>query len=164
MFKELPGRLQRMALNRVNTGCREQEVCQLRWDWEVKLPELDTCVFVLTSNQEFYARNTWEHIIVLNSIARRVVDERTDKHPEFVFTYKGDHLFNMLTSAWQKARGRANPPGCECMTFVIRLGTGFELRACVLRIVRIYSDKSERITTHYFAPDIARLIESAQNL
>jgi len=38
---------QNSILNRpvfeVNTGCREQDLCQLRWDWEVKLPELDTC-------------------------------------------------------------------------------------------------------------------------
>ena len=25
---------------KVNTGTRDQEVCRLRWDWEIKLPEL----------------------------------------------------------------------------------------------------------------------------
>ncbi len=28
-------------------GCREQEVCQFRWEWEVKVPDLDTSVFIL---------------------------------------------------------------------------------------------------------------------
>jgi len=29
-----------MALFKVNTGCREQEVCRLKWEYEVKVPEL----------------------------------------------------------------------------------------------------------------------------
>jgi hypothetical protein len=36
-----------MALFKVNTGCREGEVCRLRWDWEVKVPELETSVFIV---------------------------------------------------------------------------------------------------------------------
>ena len=32
LFPELPDHLLRMALHKVNTGCREQEVCKLRWD------------------------------------------------------------------------------------------------------------------------------------
>jgi len=37
--------LLRMAQFKVNTGCREQEVCGLRWEWEVRIPELNTSVF-----------------------------------------------------------------------------------------------------------------------
>ena len=36
LFRQLPGHLQRMALFKVNTGCREREVVELRWDWEVR--------------------------------------------------------------------------------------------------------------------------------
>jgi hypothetical protein len=36
-----------MALFKVNTGTREQEVVQLRWEWEVDLPELERSVFVI---------------------------------------------------------------------------------------------------------------------
>jgi integrase len=46
LFKELPDHLARTALFKVNTGCREQEVCLLRWEWEVEVPELDTSVFI----------------------------------------------------------------------------------------------------------------------
>ena len=87
LFRELPGHMQRIALYKVDTGCREQEVCQLVWDWEVKVPELDTSVFVLPSNDQFQTKNSQERIVVLNSIAKRVVDERRGKHPEIVFTY-----------------------------------------------------------------------------
>ena len=165
LFKELPGHLQRMALYKVNTGCREQEVCQLRWAWEVKLPELETSEFVLPSNDQFQTKNSQERVVVLNTIAKRVVDERRGKHPEFVFTYKGHHLFNMLNSAWRRARDRAKLPGFRVHdlrhTFGHRLraaGVGFEDRQDLL------GHKSERITTHYSAPDITRLVEAAEKV
>jgi integrase len=136
-----------MAFYTLNTGCRQQEVCQLRWNWDVNVPELGTCVFVLPSNDQFQTKNAQERVIVLNSIAKRVVDEQRGKHPEFVFTYKGNRLFKMLNSAWQKARVRADLPG---------------FRVHDLR--HTFGHKSERITTHYSAPDIARLIEAAEKV
>ncbi len=36
-----------MALFKVNTGTREQEVVRLRWEWECQVPELETSVFVV---------------------------------------------------------------------------------------------------------------------
>ena len=43
---ELDGHLARMSLFQVNTGTREQEVAQLRWEWEIAILELETSVFV----------------------------------------------------------------------------------------------------------------------
>jgi hypothetical protein len=39
--------LANMALFVVNTGCRDGEICQPRWDREVKVPELKTSVFII---------------------------------------------------------------------------------------------------------------------
>ena len=36
LLKELPGHLAAMALFAINTGCRDQEVCRLCWEWEVQ--------------------------------------------------------------------------------------------------------------------------------
>jgi hypothetical protein len=47
MFRELPLHLARMALFKVNTGCREQEVCKLKWEWEVSVPEISSSVFII---------------------------------------------------------------------------------------------------------------------
>ena len=70
-----------------------------------------------------------------------------------------------LSSAWQRARKRADLPGFRVHdlrhTFGHRLrsaGVGFEDRQDLL------GHKSERITTHYSAPDIARLIEAAEKV
>ena len=40
LFQRLPDHVARMALFKVNTGVREQEVCQRKWDYEVQVPEL----------------------------------------------------------------------------------------------------------------------------
>ena len=107
LFRELPSHLQRIALYKVNTGCRKQEVIQLQWNWEVQIPELNTSVFILPINDEFQTKNGQERVVVLNSIARRVVDEQRGKHPEFVFTYRGNPTKSIHNWGWKLARDRA---------------------------------------------------------
>ena len=36
-----------MALFAVNTGCRDGEICKLRWEWELKLQSMNTSVFII---------------------------------------------------------------------------------------------------------------------
>jgi hypothetical protein len=40
-----------MLLFKVNTGTREQEVCGLKWNYEVKVPELGTSVFIIPATR-----------------------------------------------------------------------------------------------------------------
>jgi len=65
LFAELPDRLARMALFAVNTGCRDGEICGLRWEWEQLVEELGTSVFVLPRPKNRIAR-----VVILNRIAR----------------------------------------------------------------------------------------------
>jgi hypothetical protein len=51
LFQELPDHPARMALFKVNTGLREKEVCGLKWDYEVKVPELGTSVFIIPNER-----------------------------------------------------------------------------------------------------------------
>jgi integrase len=80
---------------------------QLSWNWEVQVPELDTSVFILPITEQFRTKNSQERVVVLNSIARRVIDEQRGKHAEFVFTYRGNPIKSILNSAWKRARARA---------------------------------------------------------
>lgn len=75
MFQELAANLARMALFKVNTGCRDQEVCGLRWEWEVPVPELDTSVFIIPGAR---VKNGDERLVVLNRVAR---SERVNQSP-----------------------------------------------------------------------------------
>ena len=67
-----------MALFKVNTGCREQEVCGLRWDYEVKVPELNTSAFLIPKEQ---VKNGEERLVVLNRVAKSVVESLRGLHP-----------------------------------------------------------------------------------
>ena len=71
LFSELNPHLRRAALFKVNTEMREKEVCQLRWDWEQRVPELDTpeikrTVFVLP---DWLTKNKEARVVVLNDTA-----------------------------------------------------------------------------------------------
>lgn len=163
LFRELPAHLQRIALFKVNTGCRKQEVLQLRWNWEVEVPELETSVFILPVVDEFQTKNGQERVVVLNSIARRVVDEQRGKHPEFVFTYRGRPTKSIHNWGWKHARARASLK--QVRVHDLRHTFGHRLRAAGVSYEDrqdLLGHKSDRITTHYSAPDIARLIEAAE--
>jgi hypothetical protein len=54
-----------MVLFKLNTGCREREVCNLQWDWEIKVPELKTSVFIIPAR---IVKNREDRLVVLNSI------------------------------------------------------------------------------------------------
>jgi integrase len=101
LFNELPLHLRRMALFKINTGCREQEVCNLQWNWEIKMPELNTSIFLIPKEM---VKNRQDRLVVLNEPAKAVVDETRGINPDYVFTYNGHPLTAMHNSAWKRAR------------------------------------------------------------
>ncbi len=162
LFQELPAHLAEMALFAVNTGCRDGEICNLRWEWEVAVPALDTSVFIVPGQ---YVKNGDDRLIVLNRIALSVVNERRGKHPTHVFSFQGKPTSRMLNGAWLRARKRAGLPGVRVHdlkhTFGRRLraaGVSFEDRQDLL------GHRSGRITTHYSAAELSRLIEAANTV
>ncbi len=86
LFAELPGHVARMALFKVNTGTRDKEVSNLRWEWEVQVPELRTSVFIIPGLR---VKNGEEPLGVLNRIASSVIESVRGEHREFIFTLRG---------------------------------------------------------------------------
>lgn len=159
LLGHLPEHLRRMALFKVNTGCRDGEVCGLRWNWEVPVPHLDTSVFLIPSD---YVKNRQERLVVLNKIAGSVIEGRRGIHPTHVFSFNGKPIRTMNNSAWRRAKEKANLPQIRVHdlkhTFGRRLraaGVPFETRQDLL------GHKSGRITTHYSAPELQELIDAA---
>jgi integrase len=162
LFKELPDHLVNMALYAVNTGCRDGEICGLKWDWEVQVPELKTSVFMIPGR---HVKNGEERLVVLNRIAASVVDSQRGRHPTHVFIHRGNPVSRMLNGAWLRARTRAGLPQARVHdlkhTFGRRLraaGVSFEDRQDLL------GHRSGRITTHYSAAELTRLIEAANRV
>ncbi len=162
LFNELPNHLAKMALFKVNTGCREAEVCGLKWEWEVRVPEMETSVFIIPPEK---VKNRQERLVILNRVAKAVIDETRGNHAEYVFTYSGRPMKKMYGAAWRKARSRAGLVEVRVHdlkhTFGRRLraaGVSFEDRQDLL------GHKSGRITTHYSQAELENLICSANKV
>ncbi len=162
LFQELPPYLRRMALFKVNTGTIDQEVCNLRWEWEVPIPELETSVFIIPRER---VKNRQDRLVVLNSVSRSVIEEVRGVNPDYVFTYQGHPIWRMYNRAWKEARIRANLPDVRVHdlkhTFGCRLraaGVSFEDRQDLL------GHKSNRMTTHYSEPELINLISASERV
>lgn len=186
LFAELPDYLERMALFNVNSGAREQEVCKLRWDWEVKVPELGTSVFIVPPefggrSEQAGVKNREYRVLVLNDVARSVIEGQRGLCDEWVFPYgdEGGPLHRMNATAWRSARNRAaeawqaefGKPARQGFkklrvhdlkhTFGRRLraaGVPKEDRQALL------GHKSDSVTTHYSAAELEGLIAQANKV
>lgn len=168
LMQELPTHLKRMALYAINTGSRDKEVYWLQWDWEVRIPELNTSVFILphhilvNGKRIRLIKNGKDRLVVLNDVAKEVVESVRGEHDKYVFTYKGQRVTRMNNTGWRNAREKAGLPTLHVHdlkhTFGRRLraaGVSFEDRQDLL------GHTSDRMTTHYSASEIANLIEAA---
>src|ERR1700722_5916251 len=99
-----------MAIFTVNTGCREQEVCQLKWKWEIRVPELNTSVFIIPSHvvkqgkRQQLVKNGDDRLVVLNGAAKAILEQVRGVNQEYVFSYKGKPITRMNNTAWCRAR------------------------------------------------------------
>lgn len=102
----------------MNTGCREQEVCKLQWDLEIRVPELGTSVFLIPADfggrsEKSGVKNGDERLVVLNKVAMSVIDGQRGLHSKYVFPYgqPDEHrptaMHRINDTAWKKARVRA---------------------------------------------------------
>jgi len=160
LIQELPSHLANMALFAVNTGCRDQEICNLKWEWLVSTPE--GTVFVIPAA---FVKNRDDRLVVLNSVAMSIIEKLKGQHPEYVFTYNGKRTTRMLNSGWIKARKRAGLPAVRVHdlkhTFGRRLraaGVSFEDRQDLL------GHRSARITTHYSGAELSCLLAAANKV
>lgn len=167
LLHELPTHLEEMALFALHTGTREAVICGLRWDWEIKVPELATSVFLVPA---MATKNGTEFLLVLNHTARSVIEAQRGRHPDHVFTYEGQPVSRMHNTAWKKAWKRAGlPQGRDVLsgphnlrhTFARRLraaGVPLETR----RVLMHHCDGD--ITVHYSPAEINELIDAVEKL
>lgn len=137
------------------------------------VPELGTTVFVVPG---LNTKNKEDRLIVLNRTARSVVGAQRGKDRTWVFSYDGRRLSRIYNKAWRRARreasevyereiGGACPKGFQRVrvhdlkhTFGRRLrsvGVSPETRRVLL------GHKNGDITTHYSAPEITELLDTA---
>lgn len=183
-FRELPDHLRIMALFKVNSGCREQEVCKLRWEWEIDVPELGTSVFLIPAEfggrtEKSGVKNREERLVVLNDIAKSIIEGQRGRDDEWVFPYEGHALHRMNDSAWRSARAKASkkwqeeygkqphPDLGRVRVHDLKHTFGRRLRAAGVteedRQV-LLGHKNGSVTTHYSSAELTNLITAANKV
>ncbi len=162
LFRLLPDYLRQACLFDVNCGAREQEICQLHWDWEI--PFEDRSLFVLPKQ---LTKNKQDRILVPNDAAQAVLSEVRNQHSEYVFSYKGKRLRNLRTMAWRKAWVKSGLPQDKMIrqgvhnlrhTYATRLratGVSHEDRKDLL------GHSNGSMTTHYSQAEVSNLITAS---
>lgn len=194
LFDHMADHLVTMATWGVHTGCREQEIVGLKWDWEFQVNELGVSLFVLPGD---VTKNGKSRLVVLNRTARRILEAQRGKHPDYVFTVaKSVHqdpedrrspiiatqyepVTKIYNSGWKAARGRAAEAYQE--RFGRTALTGFakfrvhDLRhtfASRLRSAGVsFEDRQDllgheagRITTQYSSAEIGNLLAAMEKI
>lgn len=176
LLPALPAHLERMALFSLNTGARDENVCGLRWDWEVPVPEIGRSVFVVPAS-EFKSKRP--HVLILNDVAWSIVEGERGKHKEYVFVYRRERvkrfdkepamkyhrIGTMNNTAFQSAREALGLAGVRVHdfrhTFGQRLrdaGVSEEDRALLL------GHAIDGMAQHYATATIAKLVELANKV
>jgi integrase len=82
-FSELAPHLEVMALFMTNTGTRDQEVCELRWDWENRIRP-GVSVFVVPGD---IVKNMDPRVVILNDVAQSIIEDQRGRHETHVFAF-----------------------------------------------------------------------------
>lgn len=161
----LPSHLQRMVLFNLNTGVRDDVVCNIRWEWEIYLEELGCSVFIVPP-EHVKGRKGWRPL-VCNRVAQSILEEQRGKHPEFVFTYQRgkNHephaVETMNNNGWQKARSKVGLEGVRVHD--LRHTVGMRLREAGVAqdtISDILWHSRGTMTAHYSVVQVRELLDS----
>lgn len=168
LLPKLPPHLARMALFMLSTGARDDVVCSLQWEWEIKVRELGISVFEVPATH--VKGRKFSRVLVCNSVAQSVIESVRGQHDTFVFVYqrlktdgtsgkgKPRPIETMNNTAWQRARKHAGLG--DLHVHDLRHTTGMRLReAGVLEptIADILWHVSGSMTHHYSMAQIVEL-------
>lgn len=161
-FRALPKHLANMALFAVNTGCRDAEICQLQWRWEIGLPELPGKSVFMIPRQ--YVKNREDRLVVLNDEAQEVIEKMRDQHEQFVFTFRGKPIKRINNTGWKKARSQT---GIPVRVHDLKHTLGRRLRAAGVSLQDcqdLLGHKSQRITAHYTVAEVENLFRAVNRI
>lgn len=109
-------------------------------------------------------KNGDERLVVLNRMAKSVVESVRGVHCTHVFTYNGHPVTRMLNSAWLRARQEVD---LRVRVHDLKHIFGRRLRAAGVSFEDrqdLIGHRSARVTTHYSAAELFRLIEAANSV
>ncbi len=166
----LPDHLARMALFVLNTGVRDDVVCNLRWEWEIRVPELGVSVFDVP--QTHVKGRKRSRVVVCNSVAQSIVESMRGRHDTNVFVWRRERrtratlmpqmsyrpIEAMNNTAWQRARAQAGLEGLHVHD--LRHTVGMRLREAGVgesTVADVLWHSTRSMTHHYSVAQIVEL-------
>ncbi|MBC7501138.1 MAG: tyrosine-type recombinase/integrase [Herminiimonas sp.] len=124
LMSALPSHLQKMALFCLNTGLRDDVICNLQWSWELQdiEPIGGNSIFTVpVEHVKGEDKHVTEQVVVCNDAAQAVIESMRGKSDTHVFVYRRERVKNthleptmqyapiecMNNTAWQNARLKA---------------------------------------------------------
>jgi integrase len=162
-FAALPETPRDMALFDVNTGLRARTILALDWRWEVHSDALGETVFEIPGK---YMKNKKPFTLVLNRLARQVVEKRRGLHPTKVFGERYQATDKSWQMAWAKAglpTGKQYAKGFHNLrhTFATRLrDAGVDERD----VEDLMHHVPKTQTRHYSAAELVRLKAAVEKI
>ncbi|ARN19567.1 tyrosine-type recombinase/integrase [Piscinibacter gummiphilus] len=170
LLEALPPHLSRMALFTLNTGVRDDVVCNLQWSWELRIPELGISVFEVPRSHVKGRRQS--RIVVCNSVAQSVIESVRGMHEEYVFVWRRERVRNldeapamayrpiqmMNNTAWQTARKKAGLG--DLHVHDLRHTVGMRLREMGVpesTIADVLWHSKQSMTQHYSVAQVVEL-------
>jgi len=175
LLRHLPAHLVRMTIFTLNCGARDDVVCSLKWEWEIRIPELDISVFEVPAEHVKGRRRS--RVLVCNSIAQSIIESVRGQHDEYVFVYqrlkkdgrpgKGEPhpIGTMNNTAWQRARKKAGLG--DLHVHDLRHTTGMRLREAGVSETTcsdIFWHSSRSMTHHYSMAQIVELHSALEKI
>ena len=173
----LPPHLERMALFVLNTGVRDNVVCSLRWDWELRitLDGVEMSVFEVPAINVKGRKS--KRYVVCNSVAQSIIESVRGMHDEFVFVWRRERVKNkelpakmpyrpiqkMLNTAWETARTKAGL--ADLHVHDLRHTVGMRLREARVSentISEVLWHARGDITLHYSVAQVRELREALE--
>lgn len=180
LLPALPDHLAEMVLFNLNTGVRDDVVCNLQWVWEVPVPQLGVSVFVVPARHVKGVRGKkTDMVLVCNTVAQSVVERQRGKHATHVFTYRRERVKNadrepvmpyrpvqtMNNTAWQNARKKAGLG--DLHVHDLRHTVGLRLREAGVpdrTQDAILWHSSKTMTAHYSMAQIIEIFEALEKI
>ncbi len=163
LLPKLPNHLAKMVLFDLQSGARDAVVCGLRWDWEIKVPELGVSVFAVPRENVKGRRRL--RYLVCNSVAQSIIESVRGEHKEYVFVYRDHPIETMNNSAWQRVRSKVGLPDLHIHD--LRHTVGMRLREAGVpehTIADILWHTRAGMTAHYSVAQAKEIFDALERI
>lgn len=180
LLPALPDHLAEMALFVLNTGVRDEVVCNLQWSWEVPIPQLGVSVFVVPKEHvKGEESRKSDRVLVCNTVAQSIIERQRGKHETHVFVYRRERVKNvhldpkmdyrpiecMNNTAWQNGRKKASLG--DLHVHDLRHTVGLRLREAGVpesTVSEVLWHSTKTMTAHYSMAQIVEIFEALEKI